>query len=122
MVLIEDYPSNTSVARFVDRYQFYDIREPAFFKTVPNGKIECYLIKNGGFYRWDEEQNDFLSSNKNGFLPATNQVGFYRIPKSLICLNIKFKLNILSFSYFEKFIKKWRECKVTEIISQEDQE
>jgi len=117
MILIEETPVFPSVAKYVDRYQLFITKEPIFFKTIPNGKIECYFVKEGAFSRWDSETESFVLSNSSGILPATNKAAFYHIPANIVCLNIKFKLSILSVSLFTGLLTNWEDFKLTELIS-----
>mgnify|MGYP003667505259 CR=1 FL=1 len=122
MILIEETPINSTVAKYIDRYQLFITKEPIFFKTIPNGKIECYFVKQGEFSRWDSETESFILSNSSGILPATNKAAFYHIPANIICLNIKFKLNILSLSLFKGLLTNWQGFRLTELISKNEQE
>ena len=121
MILIEENPVLSTVAKYVDRYHLFITKEPIFFKTIPNGKIECYFVKQGEFSRWDSETESFILSNTSGILPATNEATFYHIPANIICLNIKFKLNILSLSLFKGLLTNWKDFKPTELISEIEQ-
>ena len=121
MILIEEVPVFPAVAKYVDRYQLFITKESIFFKTIPNGKIECYFIKQGEFSRWDSETESFILSNTSGILPATNKAAFYHIPANIVCLNIKFKLTILSLSLFKGVLTNWRDFKLTELISKAEQ-
>lgn len=116
MILIEEYPETASVAKYVDRYQLFIIQEPAFLKTIPNGKIECYLVKEGEFVKWDLESQSFGSCGMSGILPATNQASFYHIPSSLICLNIKLNLNVLGLSPYSMLLTSWEDFDVSNLI------
>ncbi|MBW1294849.1 helix-turn-helix domain-containing protein [Aquimarina litoralis] len=116
MILIEEVPVFPTVAKYVDRYQLFITKEPIFFKTIPNGKIECYFVKQGEFSRWDFETESFILSDTSGILPATNKATFYHIPGNTICLNIKFKLTIISVSLFKELLTNWQGFKLTELI------
>ncbi len=122
MILIEETPVLSAVTKYVDRYQLFITKEPIFFKTIPNGKIECYFVKQGKFSTWDSETDSFILSDSSGVLPATNKVTFYHIPADIICLNIKFKLNILSLSLFKGLLTKWQDFELTKLISKTKQE
>lgn len=121
MILIEEIPVFPSVAKYVDRYQLFITKEPIFFKTIPNGKIECYFVKEGEFSRWNSEIESFILSNTSGILPATNKATFYHIPANIVCLNIKFKLTILSVSLFKGVLTNWQDFNLTELISKVEQ-
>lgn len=122
MILIEKRPGIASVAKYVDRYQLFIIQEPAFLKTIPNGKIECYLVKDGEFVRWDLESQSFGSCGMSGILPATNQASFYHIPSRLICLNVKLNLNLLGLSPFSMLLTSWEDFDVSILIPEIDRE
>lgn len=122
MILIEEVPVLSTVAKYVDRYQLFITKELIFFKAIPNGKIECYFVKQGEFSRWDSETESFILSNSSGIIPATNKATFYHIPANIICLNIKFKLNILSLSLFKGLLTNWQDFKSTTLISKTEQE
>ncbi|GAB3335454.1 hypothetical protein GCM10027429_17750 [Marivirga atlantica] len=117
MILIEDQPKDPVVTKYVDRYQLFIINEPAYFKTIPNGKIECYFVEEGEFLRWDNEANSFVTSGLSGYLPATNHASLIQIPTKLICLNVKLNLSILSLSSFDDFLKKWQKFPVSALVS-----
>lgn len=121
MMLIEKEPNAKTVAKYVDRYQVFMIDEPAFLKTIPNGKIDCYLVKKGSFSRWDEETGTFVSNSLSGVLPATNSTSYYHIPNSLLCLNIKLKLNVLSLSIFNEYSTNRDNFEVANLISEAEQ-
>ncbi|WP_394746757.1 helix-turn-helix domain-containing protein [Spongiimicrobium salis] len=122
MILIEKDPVLPTVAKYVDRYQLFITKEPLFFKTIPNGKIECYFVKQGQFSKWDSETESFTLSNSSGILPATNEATFYHIPANIICLNIKFKLHILSVSLCKGLLTNWKDFNPIQLISKIDQE
>ena len=121
MILIEEVPVMSTVSKYVDKYQLFITKNPIFFKTIPNGKIECYFVKKGEFSRWDTDTESFISSTTSGILPATNKSTFYHIPANIVCLNIKFKLNTLSLSLFKGLLTNWEDFKLTELISETDQ-
>ncbi len=116
MKLIEDHPKNPLVAKYVDRYQFFDIKDRGFFKTVPNGKIELYIVGSGSFHSWDEESSSFSASQSCGFIPATSKVSLYEIPDHLLCINIKFNLQVLGLPFFENFLNSWSDHSVMDFI------
>ena len=122
MLLIEMFPENADLAKYVDRYQLFIFTKPAIFKTIPNGKIECYLIKEGGFIKWDFDSESFISSSKSGILPATDKASLYHIPSHITCLNIKFNLNIVGLSLYNKLLTNWKDFNTAKIIPEIDQE
>lgn len=115
MILIEKYPIDALVSKFVDRYQLYHFKEKGFFKSVPNGKIEFYIVSEGGFEQWTEKA--FETCNDYGLMPATNQLGFYQIKDHLRCLNIKLNLSILSLPAFEDYLTKWNVKTALDFVS-----
>ena len=122
MILIEERPKSSVVSKYVNRYQLFIINEPAFLTTIPNGKIECYLVKKGEFIKWDTDTESFVSSGLSGILPATNQASFYHIPSALVCLNIKLNLNILGFSGFSELLINWENFDISHLLPETDQE
>ena len=116
MILIEERPKLPAVSKYVDRYQFFIISEPAFLKTIPNAKIECYFVKKGGFHQWDVDSESFIWAGSSGILPATNQASFYHIPSCLVCLNIKLNLNILGLSLFSGLLTNWQSFDTSKLI------
>lgn len=121
MILVEEHPKNPEISEFVDRYQLFVIEEEAYLKTVPNGKIELFYILKGGFDRWNDQKLKFDFHSKSGFLPSSNQLSFFHVPKRLFCLNIKLSMKILGLSYFENFTKDWAERKTSEFIPPSDE-
>ncbi|MDW3194305.1 MAG: AraC family transcriptional regulator [Cytophagales bacterium] len=122
MTLCEEHPKDLAVSKYIDRYQLFMIQEPAFFKTIPNGKIECYMVKSGEFKTWDVPSQSFISGGSSGILPATNQPTFYHIPGKLICLNIKLNLNIVGLSMFNGLLTNWAGFDVANLIPLEEQQ
>ncbi|WP_420577825.1 helix-turn-helix domain-containing protein [Ekhidna sp.] len=116
MILIEDHPSDPLVAKYIDRYQYFFIKEKGFFKTIPNGKIELCIVHSGSFEVWDDISNIFKPNKPSGFIPATSSVSLYRVPSHLLCINIKFNLQVLGLPYFEGFLKNWSNRAVTDFI------
>ncbi|GAB4241917.1 MAG: hypothetical protein Tsb0034_19270 [Ekhidna sp.] len=116
MILIEDHPTDPLVAKYIDRYQYFFFKEDGFFKTIPNGKIELYIVQSGSFEVWDDSSNTFKANKPCGFIPATSSVSLYRIPNHLLCYNIKFNLQVLGLPYFEGFLKNWSNRVVTDLI------
>ncbi len=121
MILVEEHPRNELVAEYVDRYQLFIIDKPAYLKTIPNGKIECYINVEGTFESLDLETNTFQNSGINGFIPATNQTTLYQIPEGLTCINIKLNLNILSLHGFKGFLSEWKSHQVSDLITEQKQ-
>ncbi|WP_462248641.1 helix-turn-helix domain-containing protein [Ekhidna sp.] len=122
MILIEDHPREALVSTYIDRYQLFIIDESAFLKTIPNGKMECYLNMEGSFQRFEENTNLFQPSGQSGFLPAGNKVTLIKIPNRLVCLNIKLNLKILSLSLFENLLTQWQARTINELIAESDQQ
>jgi len=114
--LIESYPKDPLVCQFVDRYQLYDIDEPLFIKSVPNGKIEAWIINKGECRIWNPEKGEFSESKENSFFPATNTAAFFQIPENLTCLNIKFNLSALTHEFFRDFPLKWENMSILDLL------
>jgi len=121
MILVEKQPKSPDLSKYIDRYQLFIIKEPALIKTIPNAKVDCYLIKEGGFAQWDAESDSFIYNRSSGVLPATNRATILQIPSNLICLNIKFNLNILGSSLFSRLLTKWEEFNFNDLIPEKDQ-
>jgi AraC-like DNA-binding protein len=122
LILVEDHPQKTEVAKYIDRYQLFIIEKKSFLKTVPNGKIELFTVIKGGFEQWNHQSELFEHSSKIGFIPATNRISFIHIPESIVCLNIKFNINVLGLSYFEGFLSNGKSDSVFNFISKSDHE
>lgn len=121
MILIEKRPNVLSLRKYVDRYQIFVISKPAFVKTIPNCKIECYLIKKGKFTKWDVGTDSFISSSTGGILTSTDKTSIYHVPDNIIFLNIKFNLNILGLSLFDGLLKNWKNFEVADLIPEIEQ-
>lgn len=100
MKLTEAEPSLRTVQRYINRYQFFDIEDPSFLKTIPNGKIDLYTILEGGFDIWDPVREKFQQAPESGYLPATNTPALLKISENLVCMNIKLNLNVLALPWF----------------------
>ncbi|MEP5610979.1 MAG: helix-turn-helix domain-containing protein [Cyclobacteriaceae bacterium] len=100
----------------MDRYQLYDIDEPSFIKSVPNGKIEAWIINKGECRIWNPITNEFNVSKENSFFPATNKAAFFQIPENLTCLNIKFNLTALTHEFFQNFPSTWEGLSIKDLL------
>jgi AraC-like DNA-binding protein len=100
MQLTEKYPKDKEVRKYVDKYQLYDIGEPSYLKTIPNGKLECWIIWKGGFQILNTADNRFIDAMKTGGYPATDQSLLFKINEQMLVLNIKFNLRMLGFREF----------------------
>lgn len=116
MQLIEAFPSNPIVSQFIDRYQYYDFPETTFIKTIPNGKIESWIINFGECQIWDQELEEFQNGQKDTFFPAKNDTSFLKINGKLRCTNIKWKLTALSLSFFKEFFAEWKTLVVEDLF------
>ncbi|WP_462249259.1 helix-turn-helix domain-containing protein [Ekhidna sp.] len=94
--LIEKKPIRRLVSRYIEKYQFYRFDSESWIKTVPNARLECWHILEGGFNIYDETKNKFVSAPKIGGYPATGTSLLFHVPEKIICLNIKFYLRALS--------------------------
>lgn len=98
MKLFEARPGRLEILKYVDRYQYFDIDEASFLKTIPNGKLDAYIMLEGGFDLWDYESGKFIRPGQQSVLKASGTGSLLRIKTRLVCLNIKLNLNILSSS------------------------
>ncbi|NAS29930.1 helix-turn-helix domain-containing protein [Flavobacteriaceae bacterium R38] len=121
MILIEECPNNPDLTKYIDRYQLFISEEPVFIKAIPNGKIECYLIKKGGFARWDNVSEEFIDNASSGIFPATNRTTFFYIPSHIVCLNIKINLNILGLQLFSNLQTNWQSHDISDLIPANEQ-
>lgn len=108
MKLIEAQPKSPFLQKLIDRYQFYHFQQGVLVKSIPNGKIEGWTIISGQLELLDNQQNQFVPVEPYGFYPMSKEVTLFRIPKSLICLNIKMHLTVLSYPFFHGFFQQWR--------------
>lgn len=120
MRLLEAKPKNPIIATYVDRYQFFDIRKPSYFQAIPNGKIEGYIVLEGCFERRDPNKNEFVSAPKSGFLSASNQVSYLRVPSKLVCLNVKMNLRILALPHFQHFNHRIQDLSLACLLAKQD--
>lgn len=104
MKLIEAIPAHPKVKQYVDRYQYFDLSEPAFLKTIPNGKLDCWTAINGYFEIWDFNNEEFIPMGSAGIMPATNQMSLIRIASHLTCLNIKMKLSVIGLNIMRSYV------------------
>tara|TARA_R110000868_G_scaffold304437_1_gene564962 strand:- start:14432 stop:15235 length:804 start_codon:yes stop_codon:yes gene_type:complete len=93
---IEKVPNDPTVALHIDRYQFYDFKEPAYLKTLPNGKFDSYYISNGGFSVLNQDKESFEKVPNTGLFLASNGSSLLRIEQGLKCINIKLKISALA--------------------------
>ncbi len=118
MKLIEDIPQLKLLRRYIEKYQFFDIDKPIYVKTVPNAKIECWIVLEGGFEIFSFEENRFIKSKRAGFFPMGTSTSVYRVPKSVKCLNIKMNPSILGLSFFKGFTKNWQKISLSDYFSE----
>lgn len=109
MKLIEARPRSTFLQKLIDRYQFYDFQKGVLAKSIPNGKIEGWTIISGQLELLDNQQNQFVPVAPDSFYPMSKEVTLFRIPETLICLNIKMHLTVLSYPFFHGFFQQWRD-------------
>ena len=100
-VLYEQMAQDALVSRYVEKYQFYRIDKPCFLKTIPNGRMECWFIFEGGFDIWNDTSNRFEPSKQIGAYPSTLNSLLFRIEEKLFCLNIKLRLSAISIKAFK---------------------
>ncbi|WP_436516992.1 helix-turn-helix domain-containing protein [Ekhidna sp. To15] len=119
MNLEEAYPKHPLVGRFIDRYQFYNIEKTTFLKSIPNGKIESWVINNGSCQLWDDNLQKFNENKQSGFYPASNSTAFFKIEGGFKCLNIKWKLNALALPFFRRFQSDWLDFSLEEFVGKD---
>ncbi|MEO9485633.1 MAG: helix-turn-helix domain-containing protein [Ekhidna sp.] len=117
MKLIELSPIQEEVKHYIERYQLYVIDEPSFFKTIPNFRLECWLLIDGGFQILDTENNTFIEAKKLGGYPATNHSLLFRM-NSMKALNIKFKPSVLAYDAFGKLYPPRIDFDLAELLPQ----
>lgn len=117
--MTESFPTDPTIRQFVDRYQLYEIDEPSFVKSVPNGKIEAWIINKGACRIWNRKRSAFDRSKENSFFPATNEAWLFQIPENLTCLNIKFNLTSLTHDFFKDFHVNWEKLSIRDLIGSE---
>lgn len=104
MKLIQRQPDHAALSSYVDYYQYFKTDRPTYFKTVPNGRLDLYLVNNGSFSFWDRKSKSLISSNSFGYFPILDTTALYVIPQNLEIYNIKFRLPILSCSAFNRLL------------------
>ncbi|MEQ9300979.1 MAG: AraC family transcriptional regulator [Cyclobacteriaceae bacterium] len=114
--LIEKKPEDPTVARFVEKYQLYAVQRPTWIKTVPNNRLECWCIFDGGFDIWNKEIGEFQTAPRLGGYPATANSQLLRIPDRLYCLNLKFHLRALALPSFQSISTRSSLVDTTSII------
>lgn len=119
MKLIEARPRSTFLQQLIDRYQFYDFQKGVLAKSIPNGKIEGWIIISGELELLDNQQNQFVPVEPYGFYPMSNEVALFRIPKTLLCLNIKMHLTVLSYPFFHGFFQHWRDLSTKSLFDEQ---
>ena len=102
-LLYEKDAKDTLVKMYVEKYQFYRIDRPCFLKTIPNGRMECWKIFEGGFDIWNDQTNRFEESTSIGAYPATTNSLLFRIKEKLFCINVKLRLTAISTKTFKNF-------------------
>lgn len=100
MKLLEKYPVDESLKKFVEKYQLFEATEPAYFKSIPNNKLECWFLISGEFEIFDVNKQSFVQARKLGAYPATNTPLLFKLEKPSLVLNIKFNLTALMFKEF----------------------
>ncbi len=118
MKLIEARPNSTFLQKLIDRYQFYHFQNGVVAKSIPNGKIEGWIVIDGQLELLDSQQNQFVPVEGYGFYPMSKEVNLFRIPEGLICLNIKMHLTVLSYPFFHGFFQHWRELSTASLFDE----
>ncbi|NET37628.1 MAG: AraC family transcriptional regulator [Cyanothece sp. SIO1E1] len=119
MKLIEARPKSTFLQKLIDRYQFYDFQQGVVAKSIPNGKIEGWIVIDGQLELLDNQQNQFVPVEPYSFYPMSKEVNLFRIPDTLICLNIKMNLTVLSYPFFHGFFQHWRALSTTSLFDEQ---
>ena len=114
-VLFEKKPLDKLVNKYVEKYQFYHIENPCYLKTIPNGRMECWKIFQGGFDIWSDPELRFKPASILGGYPATKKSLLFRITDRLYCLNIKLKLNSISIKAFQNLYPEKLQIKATDL-------
>ncbi len=121
MKLIEALPVNPQVAKYIDRYQYFELSEPAFLKTIPNGKFDCWTAIDGCFEIWDFKREKFVETGDAGILPATNRISLIQIVSHLTCLNIKLNLSVVGLGIMEYYAHHIAKQNITSFLSKSTQ-
>lgn len=119
MNLQETYPVDPFVGHFIDKYQYYDIEEEVILKSIPNGKIESWIINDGSCMLWDKELQQFRSNKESGFHPASNSTAYFKIEGGFKCLNVKWNLSVLALPFFRKFLIDWSDFSLDAFVGKE---
>ena len=98
---IEISPQDPAVASHIDRYQFYHFEEPAYLKTVPNGKFDAYYVSQGSFCLLNQDGEAFEEVPETGLFRASNDSSLLRIEAGMKCINIKLKISTLAHPDFK---------------------
>lgn len=106
MKLIQCPSDRLELSSYVDHYQYFKTDEPTYIKTVPNGRLDFYLIKKGSFSYWDYDTKTMIKSASFGYFPILNSTALYIIPEDLEIFNIKFMLPVLCCSVFNKLLQQ----------------
>lgn len=101
MKLIEAKPTQPQLSKYIDRYQYFDIREASFLRTIPNGKLDAYVMVKGAFDILNDDTGEFMDPERVRVLRASNKASLLRISSRLICLNIKLNLRMLSSTHVQ---------------------
>ncbi|WP_155188588.1 helix-turn-helix domain-containing protein [Fulvivirga lutimaris] len=106
MKLIQSPSDRLELSSYVDHYQYFKTDKPTYFKTVPNGRLDFYLIKKGTFSYWDYDAKKLIESESFGYFPILNSTALYIIPGNLEIFNIKFRLPVLCCSTFNQLLQQ----------------
>lgn len=78
------------VASLVDCYQLFVVGSPIELNTIPNGRIDVWMILEGGFRLYDHDKGTMEHAPLCGFIPSSFHVTPVKIDPQLVCVNIKF--------------------------------
>lgn len=93
----ESIPKDPLVRTLVACYRTLQIDQGLRLTTIPNGRVDGWVLQKGGFEIFDKVDSQFHPATFGGFFPLTNNSTFVHIPQLVHCVNIQFHPHALSF-------------------------
>lgn len=100
MIVKQFVPDHPFVKSIIELYQYVQTETEIEVKTIPNGRVDGWILLKGSFKIFNEEKNALQKANQTGFFPITQRTTSGTISKGCICINIKFFPHILNFPQF----------------------
>ena len=87
----------------VECYQWIETNASFCLRTVPNGRVDAWIMTNGNFkFEYNEHIEEDMLAPEFGFFPLSNNGMNLRLGENIKALNIKFLPHVLGFAPLKK--------------------